>query len=188
MDMSDEILAWLWPMIPGFAAGCIFRLSRIALVAGAAIALALGALALAIALSLGTLATIAGIALMLTFSSGLLVTIGACLGAALRALMRGRRTARIESGLVVSVPPVRFSLEAGRRYRVIEGFADHDGIRHEPGETWLVLESSFIPQEDGQAWRVSIDAQGERVVRMRWTADAQAPVLDRLDRYFRAVA
>jgi membrane protein implicated in regulation of membrane protease activity len=186
--MIDEFARWLWPLIPAFIAGCFFRLSRIAIVVAVAIALPLLGLAAAIALSLSTAATLCGIALMVTFSAGVLVMTGAALGAALRAMSGGTR--RLRSETVSASPPAqakRFALETGHRYRIVDAFTDYDGVTHEAGETWTVLASFFVPHEDGQAWRVSIDAQGERVVRMRWTQDAQAPVLDRLDRYFRAI-
>lgn len=74
-------------------------------------------------------------------------------------------------------------LEPGRRYRVTASFADYDGDLHPVGETWRFLAHNFLPYDDGLSLFVSLDDAHEWHIRMQWRPEAQAAVIDALDRY-----
>lgn len=81
------------------------------------------------------------------------------------------------------IHPSHQFLEAGRRYRVSQGFVDFDGDAHPPGEEWTFLGSSFLPHDDGLSLFVSFDGVREWQIRMQWRAEAQGEVLDTLSAY-----
>ena len=70
-------------------------------------------------------------------------------------------------------------LHIGRRYIVVEAFNDYDGAVHPVGEAWTYLGHAFLPYEDGLT--LSIDPGGS--IRLQWRAEAQAAIIDSLDRY-----
>jgi hypothetical protein len=74
-------------------------------------------------------------------------------------------------------------LVRGRRYRVCRRFVDYDNHVHPVGETWTFLGSSFLPHDDGVSLIVSVDDEHEWHLRMRWTPEAQGPILDALADY-----
>lgn len=75
--------------------------------------------------------------------------------------------------------PFQF-LRPGARYRVLVPFTDYDGHRHESGESWVFLTSSFLPHEDGLSLFVSLDGENEWQIRLQWRSEQQAPILDAL--------
>lgn len=83
-------------------------------------------------------------------------------------------------------PPTPFKhLAPGRRYEVARAFTDFDGGQHRVGESWTYLTYSFLPYDDGLSLFATIDGNDQQV-RMRWTAEDQGAVIDRLGDYLRA--
>jgi hypothetical protein len=78
-------------------------------------------------------------------------------------------------------------LSAGRRYRVIKRFVDHDGSAHEIGEEWTFLGCSFLPYEDGMSFFVSLDGVQEWHLCMQWRPEEQGEILDHLAEYLAAL-
>jgi hypothetical protein len=62
-----------------------------------------------------------------------------------KARARAAETAPSGVIIVVKVPESVAPLEAGRRYRVIKAFTDHDRDVHAQGEEWTFLRSAFVP-------------------------------------------
>jgi len=74
-------------------------------------------------------------------------------------------------------------LVAGRQYRVLEPFKDHDGDVHPAGETWVFLGYAFAPYDDGLSLFVSTDGDQEWHIRMQCRPEQQGPTLDALSEY-----
>jgi hypothetical protein len=74
-------------------------------------------------------------------------------------------------------------LEAGKRYRVVRPFVDHDGDAHPAGEAWTFLGSNFVPYDDGLSLFVSLDHAQEWQIRLRWTPEDQGEIIDGLGDY-----
>lgn len=68
-------------------------------------------------------------------------------------------------------------LVPGRRYRVVRGFLDFDGVEHAVGEEWVFLGSNYSPHDDGLSLFVSLDGEQEWHIRLRNTDEAQGPLL-----------
>ena len=79
-------------------------------------------------------------------------------------------------------------LFAGRRYRVIGEFYDHDRHVHPAGEEWLFLGYSFLPYDDGMSFFVSFDGEQEWHIPMQWREEEQGPILDSLGSYVAEVS
>jgi hypothetical protein len=78
-------------------------------------------------------------------------------------------------------------LFAGRKYRVVREFVDHDKTLHPVGETWTFLGSSFLPYEDGLSLFVSLDKKQEWHFRMQWREEEQGSILDALRDYIHEI-
>jgi hypothetical protein len=74
-------------------------------------------------------------------------------------------------------------LDAGRRYRVVRPFVDYDGDTHKVGEAWTFLGKNFLPYDDGVSLFVSLDGTQEWHIRLRWTPEDQADIIDALQDY-----
>jgi hypothetical protein len=74
-------------------------------------------------------------------------------------------------------------LVAGRRYRVVREFRDHDSDIHSVGEGWIFMGYSFLPYDDGLSLFVSLDGKQEWHIRMQWRPEEQGMVLDNLAEY-----
>jgi hypothetical protein len=74
-------------------------------------------------------------------------------------------------------------LVAGKRYRVVREFRDHDCDMHPVGESWVFMGYSFLPHDDGLSLFVSLDGKQEWHVRMQWRPEEQGVVLDNLSEY-----
>jgi hypothetical protein len=70
-------------------------------------------------------------------------------------------------------------LIVGRRYAVIAPFTDYDGKLREAGETFTYLGHNFLPYEDGLTLNIDPGVS----IRLQWRAEAQAGVIDALERY-----
>jgi hypothetical protein len=78
-------------------------------------------------------------------------------------------------------------LSCGRRYRVVRAFCDFDGSEHAQGETWIFLGYNVSPHDDGLSLFVSLDDNQEWHIRLRWTPQDQAAIIDALGDYVEAV-
>ena len=74
-------------------------------------------------------------------------------------------------------------LVPGRRYHVVRSFADHDGIAHEPGESWTFRRATFLPYEDGLSLFVDAPGSPPRQIRLRHRPEAEGAIIDALDLY-----
>jgi hypothetical protein len=63
-------------------------------------------------------------------------------------------------------------LELQREYRVLRAFVDFDGHRHEPGETWRFVGSSYLPYDAGLSLFVQTP-EGEWHIRLQLSAGQQ---------------
>jgi hypothetical protein len=79
-------------------------------------------------------------------------------------------------------------LTAGRRYRVVQRFADYDGVIHPEHEEWIFLGYSYLPYESGMSFFVSLDGVHEWHIRLQWRPEEQGEVLDHLDNYLGEVS
>jgi hypothetical protein len=74
-------------------------------------------------------------------------------------------------------------LKPGERCVVSAAFTDYDGDLHAQGESWVFLGHSFLPHDDGLSLFVSLDNLSEWQIRLQWRPEAQAPVIEDLDKY-----
>ena len=77
-------------------------------------------------------------------------------------------------------------LVSGRRYTVVQAFADFDRDEHPVGEAWTYIGSAFLPYDDGLSLFVEIDDK-TRHIRMQWRDEEQGPIIDRLKDYVQEV-
>lgn len=81
-------------------------------------------------------------------------------------------------------PPAAFKhLQPGKRYRVVRGFTDHDGLVHAPGETFVFGGYNFLPYDDG----LTLLTEPGGSIRLQWRPEAQGAVVDELEAYIEAV-
>jgi uncharacterized protein DUF3601 len=104
-----------------------------------------------------------------------------------KARARAAETAPSGVIIVVKVPESVAPLEAGRRYRVIKAFTDHDRDVHAQGEEWTFLRSAFVPYHSGLSWFVSFDGVQETHIRMQTTPEEQGSIVSNLAEYLVAV-
>jgi hypothetical protein len=78
-------------------------------------------------------------------------------------------------------------LRPGARYVVRVAFRDYDGETHPEGESWVFRTHSFLPYEDGLSLFVSRPDGSERQIRLQWRPEAQAGIIDALDRHIAPV-
>ena len=72
-------------------------------------------------------------------------------------------------------------LQPGRRYRVVRGFVDYDGVSHVEGESWMFLTSSFLPYEDGLSLFIRMNDGAKGHIRLQWRPESQSTVIDALE-------
>ncbi|MEO5910989.1 MAG: DUF3601 domain-containing protein [Pelobium sp.] len=65
----------------------------------------------------------------------------------------------------------------GQKYRVLKPFVDFDNVEHVAGETWIFMESHFLPYDDGLTVHVSID-NTPQVFRLQWRKEEQAGIIE----------
>jgi hypothetical protein len=93
----------------------------------------------------------------------------------------------VHFGVQATESVMALNLEAGRRYRVIKAFTDHDREVHPEGEEWTFLRSAFVPYHSGLSWFVSCDGAQEKHIRMQSTSEEQGYVVNNLAEYLVAV-
>jgi hypothetical protein len=74
-------------------------------------------------------------------------------------------------------------LRPGTRYVVRAAFRDYDGTTHPEGESWTFRTYSFLPYDDGLSLFVSRPDGSEWQIRLQWRPEAQAAVIDELERF-----
>ena len=86
------------------------------------------------------------------------------------------------------VPSAPFKhLQPGRRYVVSVAFHDYDGALHPEGESWIFRGHSFLPYDDGLSLFVAPTEEALRHIRLQWRPEAQAEVIDNLERFIAPV-
>ncbi len=78
-------------------------------------------------------------------------------------------------------------LLAGKNYKVVHEFVDHDGQLHPVGESWLFMGYSFLPYEDGLSLFVSLDGLREWHIPMQWREEEQGPIIDKLESHVQEI-
>lgn len=73
-------------------------------------------------------------------------------------------------------------LSQGEWYAVQREFSDYDGVTHPVGEVWEFIGSNFVPYHDGLSLFARINGE-EQQVRLQWSPEEQATVIEGLDEY-----
>jgi hypothetical protein len=74
-------------------------------------------------------------------------------------------------------------LRPGIRYHVVKPFFDYDCVGHSVGESWVFDGSNFLPYDDGLSLFVTRPDGRSQHIRLQWRPEAQAAVIDALERY-----
>lgn len=75
-------------------------------------------------------------------------------------------------------------LIAGKKYKVIKPFTDYDQCLHAVGETWIFVETNFVPYEDGLTLHVlQSNIPQEKVYRLQWRQEEQAGIIEHFNEY-----
>lgn len=80
-----------------------------------------------------------------------------------------------------------FGLAHDTTYRVRRAFTDYDRVRHEVGEVWTLIGSSFLPYDDGLSLFVQTPDGRTWHIRMQHRPEEQRPVIDRFPDYLEPI-
>lgn len=64
----------------------------------------------------------------------------------------------------------------GQKYKITKTFIDFDNTTHPIGETWIFVETNFLPYEDGLTLHVLKDAI-KVIYRLKWTEEEQSNII-----------
>ena len=78
-------------------------------------------------------------------------------------------------------------LRPGARCVVRVPFQDYDGATHPEGESWTFRTHSFLPYDDGLSLFVLRPDGSEAQIRLQWRPEAQAGIIDALERHIAPV-
>jgi hypothetical protein len=74
------------------------------------------------------------------------------------------------------------NLTPGQKYKITEAFTDFDHIIHPVGETWIFVETNFLPYEDGLTLHVLKDSLNT-VYRLKWTKEDQGDIIGNFENF-----